>query len=95
MPLSYSQNLAWSSVYVLHEIVGNLSDQLVEIVLDRDKRGDVAHRVTWELGRRGPRSPRPTELAKMCHFAGCAVTAEGASLPRERVSLLTEGEGDR
>ena len=27
--------------------------------------------------------------------AACAVTAEGASLPRERVCLLTVGEGDR
>jgi hypothetical protein len=45
--LSYSQNLVWSSVYVLHEIVGNLSDQLVEIVLStRDKRSDVDHRRT-------------------------------------------------
>jgi hypothetical protein len=54
----------------LHEIVRNLSDQLVEIVLvDRDKRGDVDHRVTWQLG-----SPRPAirsfdGAAEMRHFA--------------------------
>jgi len=37
-----------------------------------------------------PRTPSELSLS-----AACAVTAEGASLPRERVSLLTEGEGDR
>jgi len=39
------------------------------------------------------RAARAVQEARLT--AACAVTAEGTSLPSERVSLLTEGEGDR
>ena len=48
---------------------------------------------TFWLQRERLRTELRTQF--MAEAAACAVTAEGTSLPSERVSLLTEGEGDR